>query len=876
MSTLADMEGLDEVAKDWKDSTRDLSYDMEECIDRYMLRLGNGEVKPKFVKKTMRRIKTIFERHGIGSQIKELKDRVEEESKRRQTLNLDKYAENRPVAIDPRLAAFHRAAKDLVGMDGRRDEVISLLTEQSVKLKVVYIVGGGGLGKTTLAMEAFGMIGGQFGCKAHVSVSRTPDLKKLLKDVLSQIDQDGFSRCEGWEDHQLIRQIHRALAGKRYFLVIDDVWKEGDWNSVKAAFPDNNKRSRIIVTTRNDNLAKSGCFGDSRHHRYQMLPLSDVHSRTLFLQRISLQSNPHAQRLQEILDGILRKCGGLPLAIITISSLLANKPQNTDEWERLQASIGTGLSYQTDGTGKGMRDILLLSYWDLPHHLKTCLLYLCIYPEDWHISCEELKWKWIAEGFIAREQGNLYLEAESCLHELVNRSLIQLVNSNVDDDGLKKYCQVHDMVLDLIISLSDGENFATILNSVRNSLPSGKTRRLSLQSSGLDLKKAIHDMTRSKLHVRSLHVFVEAKEILPLVDFQSLRVFDTCVGHWSWKKEHISNIGSFYQLRYLRIQGRNIEELPKDIGKLQNLETLDLRGTYIRKLPPTIALLTKLMCLFIEHNYDVEFSADMFGCMPALEEVSDIGRVDNPEKFLAELAHRKKLRKISMNYLWIGNGDQDNVRGYRERLASSLNELCNKHNLRYLHSHGHMAEYLFSGPHTFERLQHLKLDVYYMEKLPRGMASLTNILKLEMRVTLFDEEGRNILMGMPYLTYLQLDVMRSAPDVMNVSSEGFNLLEVFDYEVRFGAIQFAAGAMPALRRLHLSCSANCLRNADIDMGIEHLSSLAHLELKTDCIGESRHSVEALEDSVRKAVALHPNLHTLQQIGRASCRERVSR
>ncbi|KAM3215452.1 hypothetical protein ACQJBY_067462 [Aegilops geniculata] len=773
VSTLADMEGLDEVAKDWKDSMRDLSYDMEECIDRYMLRLGNGEVKPKFVKKTMRRIKTIFERHGIGSQIKELKDRVEEESKRRQTLNLDKYAANRPVAIDPRLAAFHRAAKDLVGMDGRRDEVISLLTEQSVKLKVVYIVGGGGLGKNTLAMEAFGMIGGQFGCKAHVSVSRTPDLKKLLKDVLSQIDQDGFSRCEGWEDHQLIRQIHRALAGKRYFLVIDD--------------------------------------------------------------RISLQSNPHAQRLQEILDGILRKCGGLPLAIITISSLLANRPQNTDEWERLQASIGTGLSYQTDGTGK----------------------------EDWHISCEELKWKWIAEGFIAREQGNLYLEAESCLHELVNRSLIQLVNSNVDDDGLKKYCQVHDMVLDLIISLSDGENFATILNSVRNSLPSGKTRRLSLQSSGLDLKKAIHDMTRSKLHVRSLHVFVEAKEILPLVDFQSLRVFDTCVGHWSWKKEHISNIGSFYQLRYLRIQGRNIEELPKDIGKLQNLETLDLRGTYIRKLPPTIALLTKLMCLFIEHNYDVEFSADMFGCMPALEEVSDIGRVDNPEKFLAELAHRQKLRKISMNYLWIGNGDQDNVRGYRERLASSLNELCNKHNLRYLHSHGHMAEYLFSDPHTFERLQHLKLDVYYMERLPRGMASLTNILKLEMRVTLFDEEGRNILMGMPYLTYLQLDVMRSAPDVMNVSSEGFNLLEVFDYEVRFGAIQFAAGAMPALRRLHLSCSANCLRNADIDMGIEHLSSLAHLELKTDCIGESRHSVEALEDSVRKAVALHPNLHTLQ-------------
>ena len=226
VNALADMEGLDEVAKDWKGSMRDLSYDMEECIDRFMLRLDNGDAKPGFAKRTARQLKTLFTRHGVGTQIKELKARVTEEGERRQRLNLDNYVPTTTVAIDPRLAAFHGVAKGLVAMDGRRDEVISLLTEQSVKLKVVYIVGGGGLGKTTLAMEAFGMIGGQFGCKAHVSVSRTPDLKKLLKDVLSQIDQDGFSRCEGWEDHQLIRQIHRALAGKRYsfFIHIHDTY----------------------------------------------------------------------------------------------------------------------------------------------------------------------------------------------------------------------------------------------------------------------------------------------------------------------------------------------------------------------------------------------------------------------------------------------------------------------------------------------------------------------------------------------------------------------------------------------------------------------------------------------------------------------------
>ncbi|VAI93994.1 unnamed protein product [Triticum turgidum subsp. durum] len=90
VNTLADMEGLDVLAKDWKGSMRDLSYDMEECIDRFMLRLGNGDTKPRFRKKTVRQLKTLFERHGIGSQIKELKARVEEENQRRQRLNLDK------------------------------------------------------------------------------------------------------------------------------------------------------------------------------------------------------------------------------------------------------------------------------------------------------------------------------------------------------------------------------------------------------------------------------------------------------------------------------------------------------------------------------------------------------------------------------------------------------------------------------------------------------------------------------------------------------------------------------------------------------------------------------------------------------------------
>uniref|UniRef100_A0A453TBX6 Disease resistance protein RPM1 n=3 Tax=Aegilops tauschii subsp. strangulata TaxID=200361 RepID=A0A453TBX6_AEGTS len=869
VDTLADMEELDELAKDWKGTMRDLSYDMEECIDRFMLRLGNGDAKPRFRKKTVRQLKTLFERHGIGTQIKELKARVEEENQRRQRLNLDKYivSPTRAVAIDPRLAAFHGVTKGLVAIDGRRDQVISWLTEESEEPKVVAIVGGGGLGKTTLAMETYRKIGGNYQCRASVSVSRTPDLEKLLKDVLSQIDEAAFSKCqaERWEKDQLVRQIRRILTGKRYFLVIDDVWKVQDWEFIKAAFPDNYNGSRIIATTRIANVAKS-CCSNSCGRLYQMLPLNDGDSRILFFKRIFDSESSFPPQLEKVSARILKKCGGLPLAIITIASLLANKPQNADEWERLQDSIGAGLSYESDDGGKGMAHILLLSYWDLPHHLKTCLLYLCIYPEDAEISCEELKWKWIAEGFITSKQGNLYQEAESCFNELVNRSMIQIVDV---DSFEEKYCQVHDMVRDLIISRSTEENFATVLNGVCNSLPT-KMRRLSLQSSGLEQKGAIQAIIRSKLHVRSFNVFEETKDIPPLVDFLSLRVFDIYRDYSSWENKHIRNIGSFYQLRYLRMSGLGITELPADIGKLQNLETLDLRGSRIRRLPSTIAQLQKLVRLLID-NDDFVFSADMFGNMRALEEVSDIYKVDNPEIFLEEFGHLTKLRKISMSRLWgwwrVNFG---NVKCYREALGSSLNKL-GKYSLQYLHTNGDMGNIIFRDPCcTFPHLQDLKL-VHDMERIPKGMASLTNTVKLEIAVTQFDEEGLHILMGMPSLAYLQLTVgFRGTMSPMTVSSNGFKLLEVFHFHcnISYGevGIEFAAGAMTALRRLHLSWRARLVRlrsSDDVGMGIQHLSSLMQLQVETWCVGATLEEVEALEGPVEKAVTLHPNRQTLQ-------------
>ncbi|XBJ20702.1 hypothetical protein VPH35_011489 [Triticum aestivum] len=287
-------------------------------------------------------------------------------------------------------------------MDDRVKQVTTLLMDGSMELKVVPIVGSGGLGKTTLAMEVYRKTGVReyFQCRASVSVSRTLDLQKLLEDILAQID-DKECQPEGWNIDRLIRKTAQILTGKRYFIVIDDVWKEEHWKLVKSAFPENNNGSRIIATTRISHVA-NGCCSNFGGEPYQMASLDDVDSRELFFKRIFPADNPCPLELEDVSTKILKKCGGLPLAIITFASLLANKTHKMDEWERLQDSIGTGPSLDNDGNLKGMKDILLLSYWDLPHHLKTCLLYLCIYPEDYKIECRELKWKWMGEGFLDR------------------------------------------------------------------------------------------------------------------------------------------------------------------------------------------------------------------------------------------------------------------------------------------------------------------------------------------------------------------------------------------------------------------------------------------------------------------------------------------
>jgi Holliday junction resolvasome RuvABC ATP-dependent DNA helicase subunit len=128
---------------------------------------------------------------------------------------------NATDAIDPRLMAMYKDATALVGIDGTRDELVQMLISdedwKKQKLKIVSIVGFGGLGKTTLAKAVYEKIEVQFDCAAFVSVSQSPDMKRVFKDMLYELDKKKYDEIHKTTrgEKQLLDELVEFLENKR-------------------------------------------------------------------------------------------------------------------------------------------------------------------------------------------------------------------------------------------------------------------------------------------------------------------------------------------------------------------------------------------------------------------------------------------------------------------------------------------------------------------------------------------------------------------------------------------------------------------------------------------------------------------------------------
>ncbi|XBH81436.1 hypothetical protein VPH35_107008 [Triticum aestivum] len=288
------MQDPDVQVKKWMSLLRELTYDIEDVIDKFIHQLGTPGHQQKggfkeFFRKTARRLKTLGSRRGIANQINDLKIRLEQVKELKSSYKLDDIS-CQHSSVDPRLSALFVEEAHLVGTDGPRDDLANWMLEDekgsTKRRKVLSIVGFGGLGKTTLARKVYRKIQGHFHCQAFVSVSQKPNVKKIMRDFISQLpcEEDFMEGIDTWDEPKCIGKLKELLQDKRYLIVIDDIWSISAWNAIKYAFPENNFCSRIIATTRIVDVARSCCL-DGNGRMYEMEALSDLHSKRLFFEK---------------------------------------------------------------------------------------------------------------------------------------------------------------------------------------------------------------------------------------------------------------------------------------------------------------------------------------------------------------------------------------------------------------------------------------------------------------------------------------------------------------------------------------------------------------------------------------------------------------
>ncbi|KAM3196708.1 hypothetical protein ACQJBY_072419 [Aegilops geniculata] len=591
----------DHVQRAWIQIIRDLAHAIEDCIDRYMHRVTISGTST-WIRQAVHRVKTATDRKEFAKAIHELKKISQESSKLRETyynVSIGAGTSSSSTATSSVACATvaQMATDDTlsirrpVGMDAPRDELLELIQQQQQQLKVVSIVGFDGIGKTLLARCVYDTIENQYEARAWVSAAEQGVPTNVIKEILQQL---AIPTNGGGNLSKLCAILRLHLGTKRFFIVIDDMRTEF-WHDIKDAFV--GLSGRVLVTTA-IHLVANACSSSAAHdHVYAMKTLADEHSRLLFFKEAFQDDNPPVDKVDQLGSEALKKCDGLPLALVSTARYLQSTGNPTHgNWATLCHNLGAHL--ETKEMLARMKRVLVHSYTSLvKHDLKTCLLYLGIYPSGRTVRRGSLIRKWCAEGFI---QGDYMCNALDAaignFKELVNRSIIQRTDasSKNNEDQVKTY-HTHGMMLEFILHMSKCDNFITLLyDQLAPPPPPSKIRWLSLHDASA---RVANDLSL----VRSLTIFGRAHEsILDFSKYELLRVLDLkeCSNHLEDK--HLREIcGNLLLLRYLSLGAAiKVTMLPKEIKKLQLLDTLDVRRTNIEILPTQVMELPCLIHLF--------------------------------------------------------------------------------------------------------------------------------------------------------------------------------------------------------------------------------------------------------------------------------------
>ncbi|TXG47048.1 hypothetical protein EZV62_026342 [Acer yangbiense] len=794
----------DPVIHKWVSDIKELSYDIEDMLDVFRLKVHDDSGCFRSVCSCIfDKCKEMVDLHNLSKQIKDFRDRINDLSSKSQEFRLkdsgnsagEGSSKTTSKLRELRRSVSFAVEENVVGLVDDAQTLLAKLLDDDPRHFIVSIYGMGGLGKTTVAGKLYhhNSVKSKFKNRAWVAVSQDYTTQDLLIRIFKSFD----FRVENNEDlkkmdkEDLRRRLHESLQGDSYLLVLDDVWDKEVWRILKAAFPDN-KNGRVIMTTRNEEVAKSS---DERTHSHRLRKLKEEESWQLFCEKTSQNFNAD-EELKKLGKEMVQKCNGLPLAIIVLGGMLSNKkPQ---EWHGVHNHLWRHLK----AGSIEINFLLALSFDSLPHQLKPCFLYLGLFPEDSEIIIDQLIYLWVAEGFISENEDCIMEEvAKDYINELINRSLIQVGKRYW---GRTITFRVHDLLHDLAIDKAKKFNFLYIYDEIRDSNISSVIPPCPRQ--------AIYYLTERFLslqnnpHLRSLFLFsIEGIEdedkgvdfaLATLCrKFRCLRVLDIDIPtDVELLKIFDKEIAKLIHLKYLGWHESRIDG--SLIYNLQRLQTLVLYNSVIDVKPPTeISRLQELRHLIGRFG---PFECGWRLWIENLTKLQTLRFVSLPT-----WAQIKTEKLVNLRELWLV-GEV----GCLDEKVFCFDSIANLKSLRIL------VVRLFSDIMYFSSLQPLSGCPHLMdlrligklEKLPEDIHQvLPNLECLSLKESYLEDDPMPLLEKLPKLTVLNLVEGFYEGKKMMSSANGFQWLEILLLEVADETVEWQVedGAFPRLKGLHI-------------------------------------------------------------------------